>query len=131
MKTLFLIFNHTLTQKQKTDAQVSLGIANFKALPQTLLNAWANVDPKGELNLEAFDKIVFWLSENSSRNDFVLVQGDFGATFYLVDYCFKKGLIPIYATTLRATTEYIDGREQVKKISQFEHVSFRKYRKYK
>ncbi len=129
-KTLFLIFNHRLTDAQKTDAQKSLGVTRFLALPEELQEYWSAIRPQGELDYTRLKAIGRWIVDRAEPGDYVLVQGDAGASFYLVDFCLQKGLTPVYATTRRQARETINNRGQVEKVSQFEHVAFRKYRRW-
>lgn len=129
-KILFLIFNHKLTATQKADAERTLQVSRFVTLPGPLQQWWSNIPPDAELDTKALQQIGRWLLEQAAAGDYVLLQGDFGATFYLVDFCLQKGLVPLYATTMRRTSESIDERGRVEKISRFQHVAFRKYRRY-
>jgi len=129
-RNMFLIFNHTLTKSQEEDARGSWGIHCFAYLPDNLQQIWSQVDPQGDINTSGLEEITRWVSDNVKTDDLVLVQGEFGATFYLVDFCLQNGLIPVYATTLRVAEETVteDGRIENKHI--FKHVNFRKYRRH-
>jgi len=56
----------------------------------------------------------------------VLIQGDFGAVYHMVNFAKELGLIPIYATTKRESIELKQGNKIIKK-SIFKHIKFRKY----
>ena len=71
-----------------------------------------------------------WLATNAKSDDIVLVQGDFGATFMIVDYCLDNNLIPIYATTKRNVEETILNENIISK-RKFSHVLFRLYERIK
>jgi len=62
-----------------------------------------------------------------NENDYVLIQGDFGACYIIVNFAFEIGLIPIYSTTRRAAVEKHENDGSVKLIHQFNHQMFRKY----
>lgn len=67
-----------------------------------------------------------WISQNARAGDVALVQGDFGLTYAMVNFCKEKGLIPVYATTERKVEEEKkDGVVLVKRT--FNHVRFRVY----
>lgn len=128
-KSIFLLFSHKLTSEQ-IDQLKEKGIERFFYLPDALQKIWSNVPAEGIVLSEYLKPLIGWLSENSQEGDFVLIQGDFGATFYMVDFCFDVGLIPVYATTKRSVREKIvDG--SIVKISEFKHVEFRKYERWK
>jgi hypothetical protein len=57
----------------------------------------------------------------------VLIQGDFGATFLMVNFAFEKGLIPIHSTTEREATEELQPDGSVRLSHRFLHKRFRKY----
>ena len=69
-----------------------------------------------------------WLS-SAGKGDFLIVQGEFGTTFMIVDYALKKNLIPLHAVTKRVAKEQRNG-EIVSRQYVFEHVCFRKYEYY-
>jgi len=127
MKTLFLVFSHNLTNEQIKDAKTSLKVDNFVYLPEKLQKIWSNISPSENLNLF---EIVSWLKQKATQNDFVLIQGEFGATFYLVDFCLTNNITPIYATNKRVSKEILKPDGTIEKISIFKHISFRKYKKW-
>ena len=55
-----------------------------------------------------------------------LVQGEWGATYEMVNFCKKQNLIPIYSSTKREVEEIKNG-EAITKISRFVHRGFIKY----
>lgn len=125
LKKLFLIFNHTLTEEQIFDAKENLKVTEILSLPEELQKQWSNFPPDTEeTDTSAIEN---WLSENSEKNDWVLVQGDFGATYKLVNFAFSRKLIPVYATTKRVTLEKISPDGEIEKTSVFKHVRFRKF----
>jgi hypothetical protein len=126
MKNLHLLFNHKLTAEQQNDAKKSLGITNFVYLNDELQKIWSNV-PSGEAHLEVhLANLEGYLKENITRNDIVLVQGDFGATYMMVDLVRSLGATAVYATTKRSVVEVMDG-DKVIKQSIFKHEMFREY----
>ena len=69
--------------------------------------------------------VIEWLS-SAKAGDALIAQGEFGATFMIVDYALKRGLAPLYAVTKRVASERREG-EIVSKNYIFEHVCFRRY----
>ena len=124
---LFLIFSHKLTEEQ-IKATTDLRVEKIIYLPEDLQKIWSNVDPIGELGTEPLDEIASWLKEHGNEGDFVLIQGEFGATFYLADFCFSSDLVPIYATTKRVSEEIAKSDGTIERRQMFKHVNFRKYR---
>ncbi len=123
--SIFLIFSHRLTDSQIEELK-KVGISKFVYLPGDLQILWSGVPPDVE-NLNSYLKPIFeWIENKAKSDDWVLVQGDFGAVCLVVDFCFKHSLVPIYATTKRNTIEKIENGKLIK-VSQFEHIRFRKY----
>jgi len=48
-----------------------------------------------------------YLEASASRGDYILIQGDLGMVFSLVNWCLRRGMIPIYSTTKRTVMESI------------------------
>ncbi len=128
-KKLHLLFNHTLTPEQITDAKISLGVTenNILLLPDNMIALWHNIPPEAGLNLSKhlYDLVTYFSHQN--KGDYVLVQGDFGAVFYMVNQLMKMDLIPIYATTKRQVTEEKNNENQIITKRIFKHICYRKY----
>ena len=125
--SLFLIFNHNITPAQERDARKSLGIERIIVMPFDIREIWAQVPP----DMEKIDDYLFpvkdWLAQNSVINDYVLIQGDFGACYIMVNFAFRIGLIPIYSTSEREAVEEQDNDGTVKLLHRFRHQKFRRY----
>ena len=126
-KKMILVFSHTLTQKQRDDAQNSFGIEEFISLPENLQRLWGSIPPDKKDISKAMEKIKEFIFDNAKNGDYVLVQGDFGAAYHIVKYCKDIGLIPVYSTTKRDADERNreDGSTETVRI--FNHVIFREY----
>ena len=126
MRKLLLIFNHTLTKEQTKDAKDSLGVCDFVSLPSDLQNVWGSIPPNMETISDTIKPIKEFVINNGDKSDFALIQGDFGACYELVNFCKEIGLMAVYSTNRRVSTEtVIDGI--VHKSSQFQHCIYRKY----
>ena len=124
MKKMILLFSHTLSDEQKNDAIQNFEVVEFVPLPNDLQKLWSNFDADLEkLDLEPLRQ---FLSREAKQGDFALIQGDFGASFAMVNLAFELGIIPIYATTKREVFEVVENGETVKR-SIFKHRRFRKY----
>lgn len=127
MSTLFLLFSHTLTNEQISDARQSLHVQGFAAIPKELQDRWSAIPPDLE-SIETYLQPIFeWLREEAQSGDYVLVQGDFGAVYLMIRFALEHGLIPVYATTRRDVREVplSEGRVQVQRT--FQHVRYRRY----
>ena len=123
---MFLLFSHKLTEEQVKDARENLGVKEFIYLPKDLQEKFSNVPPEIDDIKEYSNIFIDFLEKNVSKEDYVLIQGDFGVVFWVVKYCRENNIKAVYATTKRVVKEkVIDGK--VVKISEFKHVKFRKY----
>ena len=119
--------NHRLTEDQQTDAVKTLNITEFVKVPEPISNIWSNIPPDVESISEILSPVVVWLSDQASTGDVALIQGDSGACYIMVTIAFDLGLLPVYATTERITSEKSQKDGAVKIERQFRHVRFRKY----
>ena len=126
MRKFIILTSHKLVEEQIVDAQTRYGVKQFVYLPEELQKLWSNV-PADLDSLENYSKpLKSWLVTLSKQGDVVMIQGDFGLSYNLIDYAKRLGLITVYATTKRDSIEK-DGV----KISVFKHIMFREYREYR
>ena len=130
MSRLLMLFSHILTDEQVKDAKETFHIEEIRYLPDDLQVQWSGVDPGLETLLAYAEPFMKWIRQSAEAGDFVLVQGDFGLTVLMVDFCLRNGLTAIYATTERkaVSRKMEDGTIQTSRI--FSHCRFRKYQKY-
>ena len=126
MSKLFLFFSHEITDKQKEDAKNNLGIAEIIKLPDGLQYKWSNVPAELDTLAEYLMPFREWLEKNSKDDDYILVQGEFGAVYFIVQWAKKNNLTPVYSTTERRSKEKVEGNK-VKSVKIFEHKQFREY----
>ncbi|TQV62997.1 MAG: hypothetical protein FNT15_05115 [Sulfurovum sp.] len=126
-KNLHLLFNHKLTPEQENDAIKTLQVTDFIYLNDELQKIWSNV-PSNEPDLKNYlNEIINHIKENVTKDDVVLIQGDFGATYMMVDLVRSLDGKAVYATTKRSVVEVMDG-DKVNKQSVFRHEIFREYK---
>ena len=119
MRSLFLLFNHKLTVKQKNDAYSSLGVENIIDMPDDLKALWQQI-PSNLTGIENhIAPVRNWLASNSNPGDYALIQGDFGACYIMVKFAFQNSLIPVYSTTAREAVEAHEKDGSVKRIHKF------------
>lgn len=127
MPKMLLLFSHLLTEDQEEDANKCLNISEFIPLSQDLQKLWMYI-PATKSSLRDYLKpFRSWLKENGNHGDFVLILGDFGAVYSMVNYAFSVGLIPVYATTERVVVEKRMPDNVVKSERIFKHKMFRRY----
>ena len=123
---MILLFSHKLSDKQYSQAKQKYNIDEFIYLPKKLQNIWSNIPADVESIYEFTEPIKRFLLQSASEGDIILVQGDFGIVYNIVNFCKQHKLIPVYATTQRNTTEYIKDNKNIKE-SIFEFRRFREY----
>nr|PZN09516.1 MAG: TIGR02221 family CRISPR-associated protein [Caldicoprobacter oshimai] len=126
-RQMLLVFSHQLTDAQQRQAKEKLGISRFVPLSPELLNKWSNVPPELDKLDDYLKDVLKWIDHNARGGDYVLVQGDYGATMIVVAHCLKRNLRPVYATTRRVVSEEKEGGK-VLTTREFEHVEFREYK---
>lgn len=123
---MFLLLNHDMSDPQKQDA-LSIGVNNLIRLPSGLKRIWENIPPDVERLGPLLTPVKEWLEANALKNDYALIQGDFGACWIMVNFAFRLKLIPVYSTTERKAIEVKEKNGSIKTVRQFKHVIFRKY----
>ena len=124
---MLVIFNHDiLTDEQVLYAHNKLNVSEIIYMPNELKLIWKQIDPLAQvIDLKLIEEFIL---KNTIKNDFILIQGEFGATYKLVNFCFKHKRIPIYATSERQVVEKKKADNSVEKRSLFRFIRFRKYK---
>lgn len=128
-RALILLFNHHLTPDQEQDARRSLGITRVVEPPEPLRALWGNVPPELAELSAYLEPIRHWLLDHARPGDYVLIQGDFGATYLMVISALQCGLVPVYSTTEREATEEPQPDGSIKLSHRFRHKCYRLYGK--
>ena len=128
MRSIFLLFSHKLTAKQEEMLKEKHQVESFIYLPKKLQDIWSKIPPDIDTLSEYLSPIKEYLKQNGKKDDIVLIQGDFGAVYTMVNLAFELHLTPIYATTKREIEEHIIN-DTITKKSIFKFVRFRQYGK--
>lgn len=126
-KSMFVLFNHQLNDLQRNDARRSLGVAEFVCPPPELQALWRQVPADLEAIAEYLSPLMDWMAKAGQVGDYVLIQGDFGATYMMVNFAFELGLVPVYSTTERQAEETVAEDGAVRLVHTFRHRRFRRY----
>ena len=127
-QNMFLMFNHSLSKDQETDARHIWGTQlQFVGLPTQLKALWAQIPADKEMLFDTLAPFRTWLEKASCPNDLVLIQGDFGATWLMVHYALTNNLVPVYSVTARQAREETAPDGTVKTTHVFKHRMFRLY----
>ena len=126
MHKIFLLFSHSITKAQKDDAKSSLNVGEFIELPEKLQTLWSNIPAELETLDNYLEPLKKYLKENALKDDIILVQGDFGGVYEMVEFCKENNFIAVHSTTKREVEEVMQDNKVIK-TSTFEHVIFRRY----
>ena len=120
---MFVLINHNLTEEQKDQALKVFGVEDIINIAD---DAWSNISPSDENILYVLNRYKKELMLEAEAGDILLVQGDFGATYNMINFAKNIGLKTIYATTKRVVQELIiDGKSVTRR--EFKHENFREY----
>lgn len=128
----FVLMNHELLKSQIRELNhvFKIQTADFCYLPESLRAFWRNISPAGSLPVEWLSEIIDYLAKQSDPGDYIVVQGDFGCTYFVVNWAFQNNRIPLYATTRRDAREVVsETGVEIKRF--FVHDHFRKYEEYR
>lgn len=124
---MFLLFSHQLTEEQEREARTQFGVTTFCHLPAALKQIWSTIPPDGAWDTCQLRPIQEWLQSRGRAHDVVLVQGEYGATVYMVAWLRKEGFRPVYATSQRDVDETIRSDGTIETKRRIRHVQFREY----
>ena len=130
MPKILLLFSHQLTKEQLEDLSENYLIEDNSMirLPKKLEDQWKQIPPDEDLIISTYlEPFIYWLKKESNAGDLILIQGEPGAVFYMINIAFQCELTPIYATTRRIFQEEKLSDGTIKKTSLFQHIAFRKY----
>jgi hypothetical protein len=104
-----------------------LKVLQIYSLPDALQALWSQVPPDISELAPYLSPVIHWLKIQAKPLDHVLIQGDCGACYILVQVSFRLKLIPIYSTTQRKAVEENGPEGAVRLTHEFKHVLFSKY----
>ena len=125
----YCLLNHELTENQKNELLTRFNCQSIIYREKELTAIWSQIPAVESIDLSVIKAVTDWLGD-AQEGDVLIIQGEFGATFMLVDYALKNKMIPLHAVTKRVATEQRNG-ETVQRQYIFEHVCFRRYEYYK
>jgi len=124
----FCLLNHPLTEKQENELLNKYNCDKIIYPSKELAATWSQIPAVPENDRSIIKAVTTWL-DSAEEKDVLVIQGEFGSTFIMVDYALKNKLIPLHAVTKRVESEQRDG-EIVHRQYVFEHVCFRPYEYY-
>ena len=123
IKTI-VVMSHPLTSAQLED--VAIKNTEIVSLTPEQKNTWSNIptDEDMFIHVRGFG---YEILETVAMGDRAIVQGEPGATFYLVSLLQSRGVRCMHATTVRESVEVGQPDGSVRKTNTFKHVMFRNY----
>lgn len=119
------LLNHRLTDNQIQELKINWNCNEIIYPPESISLFWAQI-PDKDISQDLLQPVVDWVKNVSHSDDLIIVQGEFGATYALVSWCFDHDLIPVHSVTKRVAEEEREG-ETVFRSYVFKHIRFRKY----
>lgn len=129
MKKTYCLLNHTLSEKQIAELKEKFDSESIIYPTEELSKKWSQIPTTQKIDRSIIESVIEWLS-TSQKDDCLIVQGEMGSVFMLVDYALKNGLIPLHAVSERKTIEKKNEDGTSVKTAIFEHVCFRKYERW-
>ncbi len=126
MKKIIMLFSHTLTEHQINDLKRELNVEKIIMLNKKMQNIWSNVDPTKD-ERDDLKYIKEFILKELKKMDYILIQGEWGYIYEMVNWAKKNSFVPIYSATKRDYQEEILKDGTVKNIHYFKHVKFKKY----
>lgn len=123
MKKICLLFSHILLEDQILELKNTFLCDEIIYLPRKLQELWSNVEDEKDCSQLFFE----FLKRNLKENDYVLIQGEWGLTYKMINFCKKNKFIPIYSFSKRVAHEEIKNGV-IQKTSYFKHIKFKEYR---
>lgn len=125
-KKFFIFTSHRPTIEQEREIKEKYN-AELVFLPVDLQSKFSNIPAEGDLTVEHVSPLSDFLIEKGQQDDFVWIQGEPGLSYFLITFCRKIKMIPVYATTKRKFENIILDDGSSKNIHYFKHVNFREY----
>ncbi len=129
MKTkLFILLSHRINDEQLLLLIRMYGAIELIYLPENLQTTFSNVDPNLQSLKNISVEIISWLKTYPiSLSDKVVLQGESGLCFILLQWLFKQNIEVIYSTTLRHCKEIKLANGSIELRHFIKPIQFRKY----
>lgn len=117
MKRMFLLFSHQLKPEQESEAASKWGVDSFVPLDAHLKALFSQV-PADLEDITAFSlPFMEWLQAHQpTTDDLILIQGEYGLSFYLVSFCLAQHWQVVHTTMVRHIVSD-DGQQITRQIA--------------
>jgi hypothetical protein len=131
IKRTAILLNHEPELPQLNELRERFGVTEMRYPGEKLKFAWSKVSAVEDNPAAFLKEIIKWLEAETAAGDYIWVQGEWGAAFFIVSWALAEGRIPVYAASERQVAEerYPDGTIHSQRI--FRHVQFKLYQKWK
>ena len=126
MSSLFVIMNHRLHDVQAEGARKTFSINRIVEMPENLAKIWRTVPPQEDKIAPFLEPVKKWLGNHAKPGDYILIHGEPGASYLMINFAFEKRLKPIHSTSYRNAdeTSLPDGTAVVRHIVKQERFRF-------
>ena len=95
--TLIIITNEKLQDEEKNMIIDKYKIRKIKMLSDVIQKKWDEIGINTDISQKKLDEMKVMIKRNIEKGDYILIQGDLGATFDIVSWAKEEGFIPIYS----------------------------------
>ena len=125
---IILLFSHELTESQTIELKNKYNIQTVIYLPENLQQQWSNIHPDYVDIEEELKNIKTYILQNIDKNTYLLVQGEYGAVYHMVNFAFANNIIPIYSASKRVYESKKIDEDRIENIHYFKHIKFQHYK---
>ena len=125
---IILLFSHELTESQTIELKNKYNIQTVIYLPENLQQQWSNIHPDYIDIEEELKNIKTYILQNIDKNTYLLVQGEYGAVYHMVNFAFANNIIPIYSASKRVYESKKIDEDRIENIHYFKHIKFQHYK---
>lgn len=124
---MFLLFSHKLLETQIVYAEKEFKINDFINLPNYLQENWSQVPTNLKTIKDYSQQFCKYLIDKGRPGDYVLIQGKWRVTLYMVNWCLDNGFIPVYCTAKREYSSIKIEESTIENCHTFNYAGFRLY----
>ncbi len=95
--TIIIITNEKLQDEEKNKIIDKYKIKKIKLLPEGTQKKWNEIDTNTDISHKNLNDMKTMIEKNIGEGDYILIQGEPGATFKIVSWAKEEGFIPIYS----------------------------------
>lgn len=95
--TIIIITNEKLQDEEKNKIIDKYKIKKIKLLPEGTQKKWNEIDTNMDISHKNLNDMKTMIEKNIGEGDYILIQGEPGATFKIVSWAKEEGFVPIYS----------------------------------